>query len=222
MNLNPENKFFSLMSLIGDLVLLNLLFVVTSLPILTIGASSCALYLSVKKRTCGEESYIIKDYMKAWKENLKSGVCIWCILLVFLIGMIFFTSYVASHLTNLTAIVLYSFLFMWLSFTLLYAFPLQATFVNTPLKIILNSILTALRHLPWTLTLFLAAYTPLILTLAFPKAVSFTFVYWLLIGFSLSMVFSALILKRVFIAYLPVEEDTEENIEMGTEEKTEI
>lgn len=211
MNLSPENKFFSLMSLIGDLVLLNLLFVVTSLPVLTFGTSSCALYLSVKKRICGEESYVYKDYLNAWKENLKGGVCIWSILLVFLSGMVFFTSYIASHLTNLAAIVLYSFLFMWLSFTLLYAFPLQATFVNTPLRILFNSIWTALRHLPWTLALFLTTYVPMILSLAFPRAVSFTFIYWLLLGCSLSMVFSVLILKRVLAAYLPAETKNKED-----------
>lgn len=208
------------MSLVGDLVLLNLLFIVTSLPILTFGASSCALFLSVKKRIYGEESYIVKDYLSAWKENLKGGICIWSILLTALVGMVFFTSYVASHLTNLAAIVLYSFLFMWLFFTLLYAFPLQATFINTPLRILLNSILTALRHLPWTVALFLTTYVPMILSLAFPRAISLSVVYWSLIGCSLSMVFSSLILKRVFAVYLPKEAEDEDETESNTEIET--
>lgn len=202
MNFNPENRFFSLMSLIGDLVILNILFVITSLPILTFGASSCALYLSVGKRVRGEESYVIKDYLKAWKENLKGGICIWGILLAFLAGMVLFTSYIAGHMTNLPAIIAYAFLFMWLSFTLLYAFPLQATFINSPLKIILNSILTALRHLPWTLVMFLIAYIPLMLTLVFPRAVAFSTVYWSLIGCSLSMSLNSMILKKVLDEYI--------------------
>lgn len=220
MNLSPENKFFSFMSLVGDLILLNVLFVITSLPILTFGASSCALYLSVKKRIYGEESYIVKDYLNAWKENLKDGVCIWAILLAALVGMVFFTSYVAAHLTNLAAIILYSFLFMWLSFTLLYAFPLQATFINTPLRILLNSILTALRHLPWTVALFFTTYVPMILSLAFPRAISLSVVYWCLIGCSLSMVFSALILKRALASYLPKEADEEAEAETNVEIET--
>lgn len=198
------------MSLVGDLIALNLLFILTSVPVLTFGASSCALYLSVGKRIRGEESYIIKDYLKAWKENLKDGVCIWSILLVLLAGMILFTSYIAGHLTNLPAVILYSVLFMWLSFTLLYAFPLQATFLNTPPRIILNSILTALRHLPWTLAMFLITYIPLILTLVFPRAIALTFVYWLFIGCSLSMSLNSMILKKVLAVYIPAEDGVDE------------
>ena len=43
MSFHPENKFFNFMSKIGDFIVLNILFLMTSLPIITIGASSCAL-----------------------------------------------------------------------------------------------------------------------------------------------------------------------------------
>lgn len=207
MKLSSDNRFFSFMSLLGDLIFLNVLFLLTSIPILTIGTSFCALYLAVKKRIHGEESYISRDYLKAWKENLKGGVCIWSVLLPAIVAMVFFTAYIASHLTNLLAIILYSILFIWLFLTLLYAFPLQATFINTPFMIIRNSILTALRHLPWTILLFLATYIPWIFTLVFPDALPVTALYWVLIGFSLSAVFSALIMKHVFIFYLPEEQN---------------
>ena len=40
-------------------------------------------------------------------------------------------------------------------FTLLYAFPLQAVFINTPAAIIRNALLTAVKHLPQTILLVL-------------------------------------------------------------------
>lgn len=202
MKLSADNRFFSFMSLLGDLMFLNVLFLVTSIPILTIGASSCALYLSVKKRIHGEESYISRDYLNAWKENLKNGVCIWSVLLIAIAGMVFFTAYIASHLTNLPAIILYSLLFICLTLTLLYAFPLQATFINTPFMILKNSILTAIRHLPWTILLFFLTYAPWIFTLVFPDALPVTALYWILIGFSLSAVFSNLVLRHILVFYL--------------------
>ncbi len=202
MSLNPDNRFFSFMSLLGDLILLNLLFILTSIPIITIGPSLCALYSTIKKRLNKEESYIIKDYKNAWKENAKGGICIWAVLFILLAGMLLFTSYVAAHLTNLPLLVVYMILFMWLSFTLLYAFPLQATFINTPFHIIVNSILTSLCHLPWTIAMFLTTYLPMAFTLVFPRIIGVTAVYWIVIGFSLSMVCIVKIMKKVLVSYL--------------------
>lgn len=48
--MKPDNKFFSFMSLVGDIILLNVLFVITSIPIVTAGISLTALYTSIKKK----------------------------------------------------------------------------------------------------------------------------------------------------------------------------
>ena len=49
MKLSPDNKFFSAVSKIGDFIVLNLLFIITCIPVITIGASCCALYYTIKK-----------------------------------------------------------------------------------------------------------------------------------------------------------------------------
>ena len=149
--MRPDSKFFSFMSFAGDIILLNVLFIITSLPIVTAGVSLTALYASLKKRIHGHESYPVKDYFSYWKENAKNSMIIWCALLPFLAGMVLFTMYIANHLENLAAVCAYFLFFLILLFILTYAFPLQATFINKPLRILLNSLLTALRHLPYTL-----------------------------------------------------------------------
>lgn len=40
---NPENKFFTFMGKVADLMALNLIFLITSLPVITLGASLTAL-----------------------------------------------------------------------------------------------------------------------------------------------------------------------------------
>ena len=166
--MKPDNKFFAFMSLAGDIILLNVLFIITSLPILTAGTSLTALYASLRKRLRGQESYIVRDYFAFWKENLKNSMIIWCILLPCLIAMLVFTSYIANNLQNLAALCVYFLLLLILLFVLSYAFPLQATFVNSPTRILLNSLLTALRHLPYTLALIFITSLPVCLTLCFP------------------------------------------------------
>lgn len=201
MKLNPENKFFSFMSLTGDLILLNLLFLITCIPVVTAGTSAAALYAAVKKRITGKESYIIRDYFSAWKTNFKNASVIWLILLFIILLMSAFTLYIAKAPASLKGTILYTCLFLLLSFSLLYTFPLQATFVNTPLNILRNSCLTAFCHLPWSLLLFFTTYAPLLVTLVYPSAFYYLAVYWLLTGFSLCAVFSVIITGKVFSEY---------------------
>lgn len=202
MKINPENKFFSLMSKIGDFITLNLLFLITCLPVITIGASCCALYYSIKKRILDKESYVFHDYVSAWKENFKNATCIWCFFLVLLPVLFYFSGYFVHHLTNIFVVAAYMIFLLCFLFTLLYVFPLQATFVNTPPRIIKNAFLTAILHLPHTVGLLVVTILPVSITWLFPQAFYFTLAYWLLIGCSLTCIATVMITGKAFEKYL--------------------
>ena len=51
---STESPFFQRLSSFSDLILLNLLMLVTSIPVITIGASSTALFYAVTKLRAGE------------------------------------------------------------------------------------------------------------------------------------------------------------------------
>lgn len=202
MKISPENKFFSFMSKIGDFITLNLLFLITCLPVITIGASCCALYFSIKKRILDKESYIFHDYFSAWKENFKNATCIRSCFLILFPVLFFFSRYFASHLTNLFVVAAYMIFLLCFLFPLMYVFPLQTTFVNTPLHIIKNAFLTAILHLPHTIGLLAATVIPLSITWLFPQALYFTLAYWLLIGCSLTCTASVIITGKALEEYL--------------------
>jgi len=211
MNFNPENKFFNFMSKFGDFVVLNIIFIITCIPVFTIGASLCALYTVCKKRLADEESYIIRGYLAIWKENFFNATIIWLFFLVLLPVLLFLVNLFTRHLNNA---ILFSFcllIILWYIFSMLYAFPLQATFINTPFRILCNSFLTAMAHLPYTIVLFAVTMLPIVITLLFQVALYFTLTYWMLFGFSLNGIFSVIITKRVFKHYLP--DETEETKE---------
>ena len=67
--MNLHFKLADLFSGIVDLVILNLLFVLTSLPVFTIGASATALYSVTLRMVRGEESSIVKAYFHGFKQN---------------------------------------------------------------------------------------------------------------------------------------------------------
>ena len=68
---NPDSKFSQIMSRVFDLMIMNLIFVFTSIPIITIGANYTALYYVTLKMIKNEESYI-------WKSCWKSPTCGGC------------------------------------------------------------------------------------------------------------------------------------------------
>lgn len=201
MSLDPTNRFFNFMSKVGDFIVLNLLFLITSIPIFTIGASACALYSCIKLRVTDEESTVFQDYKKAWKSNFIPATSITIVYIIAFVIFFFFSRYVAHHIQNFILLIPYLLYFIVVSFSLLYVFPLQTTFINEPLTIIKNGFLTALRHLPATLGLFLCTYLPLAFTWIFPQVFYFTFAYWIFIGCSICSLCSVFITKSVFQQY---------------------
>ena len=74
---SPVMKF---LGRLGDIIILNLIFVVTSLPVITIGTALSALYAVAMKLARGEDPSILKEYMKAFKQNMKPATISWLIM----------------------------------------------------------------------------------------------------------------------------------------------
>ena len=62
---NMDNKFFTVMGRVADLIMLNVVFLICCLPIVTIGASLTALHYVTLKMARNEESYIIRSFFKS-------------------------------------------------------------------------------------------------------------------------------------------------------------
>ena len=68
---NLDSPFMRFLTKMADLIILNILYMICCIPIVTIGAASTALYTVSMKAVKNEESYIIRGYFKAFKENFK-------------------------------------------------------------------------------------------------------------------------------------------------------
>ena len=75
-----ENGFFLFMSRIGDIVFLNLCFLLTCIPVVTAGTALISLYTVTLKMAQNQEGYVIKSYFKAFKDNLKQGIIVGVVL----------------------------------------------------------------------------------------------------------------------------------------------
>lgn len=81
--MNHESKIIDMLSRIVELLLLNLLFVLTSLPLVTIGASLTALFAVNLKLVKNEESYIVKEYFRAFRKNFGKATVSFLVFVLF-------------------------------------------------------------------------------------------------------------------------------------------
>lgn len=88
----------SCLNIIGQLVLASILWVICSLPVFTLGASSCALYYAVVKALRRDRGSLIPCFFSAFRDNL--GQCFF--VNVFYMVIFALPAYLAiPHLTNL-------------------------------------------------------------------------------------------------------------------------
>lgn len=79
--LNIDNPFFNFMGRLADIVLLNVLFLLCSLPVVTIGASLAALYQSCDDMAEGEFISAFRNFSGAFRKYLKDSIKIWLLFL---------------------------------------------------------------------------------------------------------------------------------------------
>lgn len=159
---NPDNRVMRFITKIVYTVYLNILWFIFCIPIITAGASTTALFYVTLKMARDEEGNIFQQFFRAFKENFKSTLKVWLIMLGVAIVLIF-DGYVFYHMhfespfwTILTAIYLVAVVaYLIIS---MYIYPLMARFDNTPLAMFKNSIMIGIRFLLCTIIMAIVYY----------------------------------------------------------------
>ncbi|MCU9612579.1 DUF624 domain-containing protein [Caldibacillus lycopersici] len=198
-----ENPLVNFLAKIVDIFILNMLFIITSLPIITIGTASTALYSVTQKIVRGEDRYIVRDYFIAFKRNFKQSTILWLLLLMG--GLLIFIDYhLFVRLSGIPKIflasVLLTFCFVYLCISL-FIFPYIARYVDTLRKAILNSLLLAISNFPYLLLLFVMNFVPLIFVFSSPIGFLTGLYVFTFGGFSFLAFLNSFIFRRIFSKY---------------------
>ena len=154
-------KFFSVdgglykfISRLWDMIKLNFLWLLFSLPIITIGASTVAAYSVTLKMVDESEGYVGRQFVKAFKENWKQGIPLGLLgllaLYVIYLDFEFFNKLENNPMIFLIAGIMAGFVF---GMAFIYAFPLSARYENTLFETLRNSARIATRYFVRTLLL---------------------------------------------------------------------
>lgn len=201
MNFNwIDNPIMRGMGRLADFIILNLLWVVCSIPIITIGASTTALYTVMLKLVKNEEGYIAKGFLKAFKENFKQSTIMWIIFL--LISIVFVVDFASIKLMSdeIGGILQILFLFMGalLAAWMVYAFALQARFVNTVRNTLKNAMILVFAKLPFTVLIVLLTVGPVLVTFLTVRTLVIGVMVWFFAGVSLVAWLNSYLLRFVF------------------------
>ncbi|MCP1102339.1 putative membrane protein YesL [Aequitasia blattaphilus] len=193
------NFFTRISGKILDLIKLNLLFIVSCIPIITIGASTTALYYNLLKMVRDEESYLFRDYKKSFKENFLQATTVWMVLLLALI-IIYNNLGFVGKITGYGSIIGYMLLALLagVAVVILYVFPLIARYQNTSRQMIRNAFVLAFTNLKTTVLIVLSCVMAPLLVIADYKLFPYYILYMILIGVSGPAYLSSILFRKMF------------------------
>lgn len=156
-----ENPFWQGLSVVADMLLLNLLTLLCSAPVFTMGAAMTAMNDVVIHITRQEGGGILQSFGRAFRQNLKRG-CIFGLIVLAAAGLLYFDylcalAYAPAFRYGIAAL---AFLVLTVS---IYTFALLARYENSLGKTMKNAVMLAVGYFPRTLAM-----------------VCFTVIFWLL------------------------------------------
>jgi len=190
---SPDSKFAQVMTSIGEMMMLNLCWIIASIPIITIGASNIAMYTVMRRRLRKENSGTIVPFFKAWWSNIKQGIAFWLaqLLISASLGLsMFLTLPTFFKVISLIVLILVS-----LTFSIIY--PQIARFRNNWFAYLKNALVLLIPKLGWALLNMLMFLIPVGVFLVSPPFFLRLGWVWILFGFSVLFYLSSIIMQKV-------------------------
>ena len=202
---NTDSPVFSKLSTLADLVLLNLLTILCSLPVITAGASITALYYTMDKLR-KSESNLYRSFFKSFKENFKQATILWVVLLI--VGALICVCILLYNYLNYPILLACSLLglFIW-GAVVSWVFPLLSRFYSTTFGALRNAVLFGTSYFLLSVTMTLVNLVPLAVFLFIPNIFIYLSPLWLFIWFSFAAWCNTGLLKVPFSTVIDRDEE---------------
>lgn len=197
-----DNVVLQFLNKMTDLFLLNALFLLCSLPIVTVGASLTSMYAVSLRSIRYGDGYIIKTFFKSFKQSFKQATLAWLLFLVF--AVVLFVDYhfwqqvnmgTISNTMKLVSVAIAFFvvmIFQWL-------FPVIAKMQDSFGRQIKNAAAMAVGYfVPYTLICMLLTFAVAYFVYTNVAAM----VVMLMIGFSLITYVQSFFFYKVFAKFI--------------------
>lgn len=197
---NIDSPLMRFLTKLADLMILNILFLITCLPVVTIGAAWTALYYVAMKMVRDEEGGIVRSYFHAFRLNFRQATLLWLgvlgiavILVLDLLILARIDSPIAAAM-NMGIGIIAILIFLVLQ----YLFPLLARFEAGTVQTLKNAVLLAVGQLPRTLLMGFSTAGILVITFYNGYTLSIGILLWMLLGFAIMAFSNSSILVKIF------------------------
>lgn len=160
-----DNKFMQVLMTVGDLIILNILFLLCSIPVVTMGAAQAGLYTAVRTITDkNDDTSPTKAFFRGFKSGFLKITLVWIVYLIVIIATLLAFFSLPGGFTKVMALIGFCIVAIMETLTMMF----HSRFDCTPMQLLRNSVLLLLAHplrvipatfLSW-LTVFVALYDP--------------------------------------------------------------
>lgn len=152
-----DSPLYKFLSKLLDVLKLNFLWIIFSIPVITVGASTVAAMSVALKMVDDEEGYIGRSFLKAFKENWKQGTLLWVITVIASYAVYLdFQLFEAVEGNPIIFLIIGMISVALVIVALIYSYPLSARYENTLFRTIQNSIDISRKYFGRTLLLIIA------------------------------------------------------------------
>lgn len=201
MNSDKRNPLIDFINMLCNFFVLNLIFLITCIPIFTVGSALSSLYYVMCREAKGEYGYLVRTYMREFKRNLKNSTIAFLLLMIpgcLLVFNLLFWPVQGTAFSSIVTGLLIALLVVWLAI-FHYTFPLAARFVNTPVNTIKNAWGLVLRNFKWTLLLLVIDIFKTCFCLFLPLGT--VLVSLTALGFALTAYCQSFIFNKILLPY---------------------
>jgi uncharacterized membrane protein YesL len=193
------------LGVLADIMILNLLFVATSIPIVTLGASLTALNFTAMRIGTGECGSVTADYFRSFRQNFRQATVILAVLalLIAVLGAwyVVITSFELGTLAELGLLAIWYLLAFNLAIMTIFIFPYLANFEGRTREVFRNARLMSWKHPVTSLACLAVIALCATITAFYPQMTGYG-LFWLVIGFAAIAVVNGHLFTRVFNKYI--------------------
>lgn len=201
-----DSLFGRIFGTLGDMITVNILFLLCSIPVITFGAAFTSMYYALLRNLKYGDSSLTRDFFSSFRQNFKQSTISWIISIIFIIV---FSADVGMFGPNgvypMTAIYyLIIVLAIIVMITAMFVFPVIATFQNTLKNLWTQAFFLAAKNIPLALAILILNAAPLYLSLTSPSPLIFctALFVWIIAGFGAIAWINTFLFYRIFSPYL--------------------
>lgn len=207
---SPDSRFIQVLTRIADIMFVNVVFLITCLPVFTYGPAKTALYDCAVKWASKDDAGIT-DYLRAFKANFRVGILpgILTLFITLFLCFDFLLSFADATLQPLRYVAI-ALMVVCLPYCE-QIFLFQARFECGLKDLLRNGLIMTLSNPLRSLACAVLVYLPLVVFMCFPQVfVQLTFA-WLLGYFTMAAYFAALLLKKPQEAIISIHEQQKQD-----------